>query len=151
MKTYDRISSAFWFLVSVVVFTESVRLGVGTLHNPGRGFLTFGASGLLGILSIALFICASLRKEERHEESPLSHIQWQRILLVLGALGLYSVFMPTVGYLISTFLLMTFLFWILERRGTPWIVFSSLLSTLLTYLIFSKWLNCQFPEGLFGF
>lgn len=151
MKTYDRISSGFWFLVSVVVFTESVRLGLGSLHNPGRGFLTFGASGLLGILSMALFLQASLRKEERPEGSPWGQILWQRILSVLGALGLYSVFMPMVGYLISTFLLMTFLFWILERRWTPWILASSLLSSLLTYLVFSKWLNCQFPEGLFGF
>lgn len=151
MKTYDRISSFFWFLVSVAVFTESVRLGLGTLRNPGRGFLTFGASGLLGILSIALFLQASVRKEEKLEGSPLSHIMWQRILSVLAALGLYSVLMPTLGYLTSTFLLMTFLFWSLERRWTGWILLSSFLSTLLTYLVFSKWLNCQFPEGLFGF
>jgi hypothetical protein len=28
---------------------------------------------------------------------------------------------------------------------------SSILTTILTYLVFSKWLNCQFPDGLFGF
>lgn len=151
MKTYDRISSGFWFLVSAVVLTESVRLGLGTLHNPGRGFLTFGASGLLGILSIALFLRASIQKEERREGSPFGHILWRRILFVVAALGLYSVFMPTLGYLISTFLLMTFLFRILERHWTGWVLFSSLASTLITYLVFSKWLNCQFPEGLFGF
>ncbi len=137
MKTYDRISSAFWFLVSVVVFTESVRLGLGTLRNPGRGFLTFGASGLLGILSVALFLEASLRKEERTEGSPFAGILWRRILSVVVALALYSVFMPTLGYLVSTFLLMTFLFRILARRWTGWVIFSSLFSTILTYLIFS--------------
>jgi len=151
MKTYDRISSGFWLLLSLAVFVESIRLGIGTLHNPGRGFLTFGASGLLGILALVLFVQASIRKEDAQRESLLGETLWQRIVFVLIALGLYSVFMPTLGYLISTFILMTFLFWVLEKKKIGWVFVSSFLSTVMTYLIFSKWLNCQFPDGLFGF
>ena len=54
MKLYDQTSSLFWLLVSVAVFIESIRLGIGDLHNPGRGFLTFGASGILGISRLRL-------------------------------------------------------------------------------------------------
>jgi hypothetical protein len=59
--------------------------------------------------------------------------------------------MPTVGYLVSTFILMLLLFWVLEKKKLGWVLASSVLSTLLTYVVFSKWLNCQFPDGLFGF
>jgi hypothetical protein len=151
MKTYDRISSGFWLLISLAVFVESIRLGIGTLHNPGRGFLTFGASGLLGILALVLFVQASIRKEDVERVSLFGGKLWERIVFVLIALGLYSVFMPTLGYLISTFILMTLLYWVLEKKKIGWVFVSSFLSTVMTYLVFSKWLNCQFPEGFFGF
>ena len=150
MKAYDRASSLFWLLISIAVFVESIRLEIGTLHNPGRGFVTFGASGILGILSLVLFVQASIRKEEAQRE-PLFTGKWQRILFVLIVLTLYSWSMPILGYLISTFVLMTLLFWVLEKKKIWLVLLSSSLSTVVTYLAFSKWLNCQFPDGLFGF
>jgi putative tricarboxylic transport membrane protein len=151
MKTLDKTSSFFWLLVSIAVFVESVRLGVGTLPNPGRGFMTLGASGILGILSLALFLQACLRKDTGERGQILAGSFPKKVLLVLAALAVYSRVMPTLGYLISTFLLMAFLFWVLERRRIPLALASSVAATLVTYLVFSKWLNCQFPEGLLGF
>ena len=151
MRTLDQTSSLFWLLVSIAVFIESIRLGIGKLHNPGTGFLTFGASGILGILSLILFLRASLHKDEMKRESLFMGKFWTRILFVLIILVLYSRMMPVLGYLLSTFLLMVALFWILERKKIVFVLVSSILSTLVTYLVFSKWLNCQFPEGLFGF
>ena len=151
MKTLDQTSSLFWLLVSIAVFIESLRLGIGTANNPGKGFLTFAASGILGILSLILFIQASLRKKEIKTGPFFASPLWKRVLLVLVALIAYSKFMPVLGYLISTFLLMVTLFWILERRKIGFVFVSSVLATFVTYLVFSKWLNCQFPQGLFGF
>ena len=151
MKALDQTSSLFWLLVSLSVFIESLRLGIGTLHNPGRGFLTFGASGILGILSLILFFQASLKKEKVEAQPFFAGLLWKRILLVLIVLILYSRLMPVLGYLISTFLLMTSLFLILERKKIVFVFVSSILATVVTYLVFSKWLNCQFPDGLFGF
>ncbi len=151
MKVYDQTSSLFWLLVSISVFVESIRLGIGTLQNPGRGFLTFGASGILGILSLILFLRASLRKEEIKAAHFFAGPLWKRVPLVLIVLVVYSRFMPVLGYLISTFLLMIVLFWILERGKVVFVFVSSILATIVTYFVFSKWLNCQFPDGLFGF
>ena len=151
MKTLDQTSSLFWLLVSISVFVESLRLGIGTLKNPGMGFLTFGASGILGILSFVLFLKASFKKEEVKTAPLFTGQLWKRILFVLIVLILYSRMMSVLGYLISTFLLMTALFWILERKKIVFVFVSSILTTLFTYFVFSKWLNCQFPDGLFGF
>jgi ammonia channel protein AmtB len=144
-------SSLFWLLLSIAVFAESVRLGIGQVHDPGRGFITFGASGILGILSLGLFIQASLRKEEGEREPLFAGKLWKRVLFVIFSLAVYSWIMPALGYLISTFLLMALLFWLLEREKILVVVLSSFVATLVTYLVFSKWLNCQFPDGLFGF
>ncbi len=150
MKALDQTSSLFWLLVSLSVFVESIRLGVGAPQNPGMGFLTLGASGILGILSLILFLQASLKKEKLKAEPLFAGKLWRRVLFVLVLLILYSRMMPVLGYLISTFLLMTGLFWILERKRIVWVFLSSIMTTLITYFVFSKWLNCQFPDGLFG-
>ncbi len=150
MRTLDQTSSLFWLLVSISVFIESLRLGIGTPQNPGMGFMTFGASGTLGILSLFLFFKASLKKRKIQAPPLFAGTFWKRVLFVLLVLVLYSRMMPVLGYLISTFLLMTALFWTLERKKIAWVLFSSILTTLVTYFVFSKWLNCQFPDGLFG-
>ena len=150
MRALDQTSSLFWLLVSLSVFVESIRLEIGTPQNPGMGFLTFGASGILGILSLILFLQASLKKEKLKAEPLFAGKLWRRVLFVSVLLILYSRMMPVLGYLISTFILMAALFWILERKRIVWVFVSSILTTLITYFVFSKWLNCQFPDGLFG-
>jgi len=151
MKTLDRTSSLFWLLVSILVFAESIRIGLGTVKNPGMGFMTFGASGILGVLSLVLFFQASARKEDVQHKPLFAGTSWPRILFVLLALTVYARVMPVLGYLISTFILMSLLFWILERKRIGFVLLYALVATFSTHLVFSKWLNCQFPHGLFGF
>jgi len=151
MKTLDQTSSLFWLLVSISVFAESIHIGVGTVQNPGMGFMTFGASGILGVLSLVLFFQASLPKEDVPHKPLFAGRMWRRVLFVLLALTIYARVMPILGYLISTFLLMSLLFWVLERKRIGFVLLYALLTTLFTHLVFSKWLNCQFPHGLFGF
>jgi putative tricarboxylic transport membrane protein len=152
MKTYDLGSSLFWLILSMAVCIESLRMGIGTLWNPGMGFIAFGAAGLLGILSLALFVQALLKKEETQPSPIFSGLQWQRVMVMLIALLLYAGLMPVFGYLVSTFVLMSFLFWIMrEGQRWWWSPVYALLITLITYLVFSVGLNCQYPQGPFGF
>ena len=152
MRAYDLRSSLFWLLLAVIVLIASIRMGVGRPSNPGMGFMAFGASGLLGTLSLLLFLRAHARNEKPGAPSvDFFSGPWKNVPLVLGVLILYSSLMPYLGYLISTFLLLTVLFWIMERASVLRPILLSVCSTLLTYVIFSKWLNLQFPEGLFSF
>ncbi len=150
MRNHDVGSSLFCFLVAIFVCMGSLRLGVGTLRSPGMGFMAFGASLLLGLFSVALFLNSLFRKSEHKGKSLCAGRLWKRVVVVLCALLVYSKLMPFAGYLISTFLLMSFLYWIVKGQKWWWVLFSSLLTTLLTYFLFSKWLNCQFPDGFFG-
>jgi hypothetical protein len=151
MKTHDQVSSLFWLGLSVYVCRESLQLGVGTLRNPGIGLMAFGGSILLGVFSLALFLQATTKKKTSNASPTEAPTLWHKVILVLVALLIYAKVMPLMGYLISTFLLMGFLFWIFKKGKIGWVVISSLLTTVLSYMIFSKWLNCQFPQGFFGF
>lgn len=151
MSGADRVSSLFWLLFASAVFIESYRLGTGTLHNPGMGFMAFGASGLLAILSVILFVQAILKKERGAQKHIFAGIAWKRILFVILALVAYTKLMPAAGFLIATFLLLGLLFWLLEQKKIWQALLLSLLTSFISYILFSKWLNCQFPTGLFGF
>ena len=151
MVRWDRLSGLFWLLFSFAVLFEASRLGVGSLREPGSGFLLFGAASALGILSLILCIRASIGKKGRGMEHVSMGPGWTRVLLVTSSLFLYARLMPVLGFLIATFLLLTILYLVSERRRVRFALVASAVTTLASYIIFSKWMNSQFPDGLFGF
>jgi hypothetical protein len=145
----DRAGSLFWLCIAVVVAAASFRMGLGTIRTPSIGFMPFGAALLLGLLSI---ISLFQVKERAEKAVPLFRgTFWIRVILVFAALLAYAQTIPLLGYNITTFLLMTFLFWVVERQKAWKVVTYALLTTVITYYVFSKWLNCQFPLGPLGF
>jgi putative tricarboxylic transport membrane protein len=146
---HDRTSSIFFLAVSIIVFVGSIQLGLGTTQQPGPGFITFGASGLLGLLSLVAFL-KTLGKGKQPREVLFRNTLWWRVVLSGLAILAYALVMPTLGYLITTFLLMFFLYWMIREQRWYWVIMSSALSSLASYYLFSKLLNCQFPDGLFG-
>jgi putative tricarboxylic transport membrane protein len=147
--SHDRTSSIFFLVVSIAVFVGSIQLGIGTARQPGPGFITFGASGLLGILSL-IALLKTLARKGQSGEALFTNIMWWRVLLSGLAILAFALVMPTLGYLITTFLLMLFLYSMIHEQKWYWVIISSLLSSLGSYYLFSKLLNCQFPDGLFG-
>lgn len=145
--------SLFWLLLSIYVLIESLRIGVGTLTNPSGGFFAFCTSGLLGIFSLTPFLQAFFKREPARTVPLFFGVLWQKVLFVVIALLIYTAVMPSLGYLISTFFMMAFLFWILEPGRMRWVFWSliiSFLTTGISYYVFSVLLNCQFPAGLLG-
>jgi putative tricarboxylic transport membrane protein len=147
--SHDRTSSVFFLAVSIVVFIGSVQLGIGTARQPGPGFITFGASGLLGILSLIVFMRTLVKRGQSGETLFKGALWWRVVLSGIMILG-YALVMPILGYLITTFLLMLFLYFMIHEQKWYWVIISSLLSSLGSYYLFSKLLSCQFPDGLFG-
>ena len=151
--TLDLRSGLFWLALSIAVITESLRMGIGTVQNPGIGFMSFWAGGALAILSLVLLLGAVLKKRKDRNEAAAPRAWRKKVLFVLSALVVYAVIMPVAGYLISTFLLMTFLYWFTDPTGMRWFFWCLILSLLTTagsYYVFSVLLNCQFPPGMLG-
>ena len=146
---HDRTSSVFFLIVSVIVFVGSIQLGLGSTRQPGPGFITFGASGLMGILSL-IGTARTFVKKKESEETLFKGTLWWRVVLSGLAILAFALIMPDLGYLITTFLLMLFLYFMIHEQKWYWVIISSLLSSLGSYYLFSKLLNCQFPDGLFG-
>jgi putative tricarboxylic transport membrane protein len=154
MKTLDLTSGLFWLFLSSAAFIGSLRMGIGTAESPGMGFMPAAASALLGILSLVILTKAIMRKLQSVTEGATSAIFGKNALIVLISIVIYSVVMPKLGYLISTFLLMMFLYWFQEQNGIKGLLRGALLSLVTTaasYYLFAVLLHCNFPAGILSF
>jgi len=148
----DILSGFFWLIFSAFVSYESYKLGLGTLHQPGPGFLFFWTGVVVGILS-ATIIIGSFRKAspDHANEPPFRKWNVKKIILVLTSLFLYTFFMERVGYLLVTLLLFLFLLGIVEKKGWRFAASVSFIVSVASYLLFEVALQSQLPRGLLGF
>ena len=73
------------------------------------------------------------------------------MLLVMGVLVLYTIFLKTLGFILTTFLLIAFLYRVMEPLSWRKVLSGAVLTALGSYAIFQLWLQAQLPEGIFGF
>lgn len=152
MGKADRIGGVFWLIFGLFICIESYRLGLGTLHKPGPGFLYFWTSIFLIIMSIVVLIRAWRSTETgQPEPSIFGKENLQKIVLVLLSLFLYAIFMEMVGFIPITLLLFVYLLGIIEKKRWSYTIFVSVVVTVAAYLIFETWLQSQLPKGLLGF
>jgi hypothetical protein len=133
-------SGIFFFALAVLALWESVRAGLGTLREPGSGFLSFCAGSALLILSAVL-----LSRGWKNSDSLPVHSR--RVILAVLALLAYSLALEFVGFLLATFLLVAVLLEIGEPRRWWAQAGMSALITLLVYLVFGVLLHVHFPQG----
>ena len=154
MMTHYRAGSIFWLILGLYIILNAYRLGIGSFRQPGPGFIFFLSGLLLATLS-AIDVGRTFIGEDKtdaEKRSPLWRgVRWQKVLLVLVGMSIYVYLFDFLGSLLSTFLLMFFLFKAVEP--TPWwtAAIGSLITTLTCYLVFQVWLKVPFPTGFLGF
>ncbi len=154
MSRADRISGVFWFVFAILVCIESYRLGLGTLHQPGPGFLFFWTSIFLAIMSLIVLARAwgLFFKQTEEEHVPIfGDLNKTKLITVTVALFLYAVFMEVIGFIPITLLFFIFILGIIEKKSWFYSIFVSVAVTVVSYLIFETWLQSQLPRGLLDF
>ena len=150
MKRLDRWSSAAWLILSVGVCIHSYQLGLGSMHNPGPGFLFFWSGAILGGLSFLVLLNTVRSGRAEKEERPFENVTWIKIGSVLLGLILYGVILEWAGFLISTAFFIGFLLYSIEAKKWYVVVLIALAGTLLTYALFELALQSRLPKGVFN-
>ena len=146
----DLWTGLFLMILSGAVISEAIDLEVGTPHNPGSGFMVFGAACVLGLLALRQFI-KSLHSKGHEVERSSEAVHWKRIVSVILANIIYIFLLQPVGYLLSTFLLMGFLFLVHEKGRWFSAAWGAALTSFLSYLVFSRMLQLHLPRGVIPF
>ncbi|MDD5171015.1 MAG: tripartite tricarboxylate transporter TctB family protein [Syntrophales bacterium] len=151
MKRRDIISSLFWMAMGSGTCYGGYELDIGTLREPGSGFMFFWLGIIIIGLSLCIFIPALRSKGTKGELTALwTEIRWQKVVSVLAALFIYAYVLTPLGFIPATILLLTFLFKAVEPQKWSWAIFGAVASTLTAYGLFQLWLGCQLPQGLLG-
>jgi putative tricarboxylic transport membrane protein len=152
MEHRDRISSLIFLVFSVLTCVGSYRLpvGIGSWHDPGPGFFPFWAGVIMGILSFAAYWRALRTKGE--DIGPwYSREKWKKVLLIMAIISAYALVLETLGFVLSTFLLLFTLFKLTENQGWRLSVGGSLVVAAVSFVVFDRWLKLQLPKGFWGF
>jgi putative tricarboxylic transport membrane protein len=149
----DRVSSLFWLIVGLVTIYGSAQLGLGSLHEPGSGFLSFLAGGFISLVAVVIFLQSFIR----WRGVPLNlgifwaGVNWHRsVTISLLTLG-FILALEGLGFFITSFLLLLILFKWVEKFSWNKAIIIPVLTLGFTYLLFNVFLKATLPKGIFGF
>ena len=158
MKKYQRIPVIFWIGLSLLVMILSYNLGLEDntglegAYNPGPGLMPFLSALSLLLVSLYLLLSSLFKKgpqgvDVEPEKKETRQINFGKIILVLASLFSYAFLLESLGYLVTTSLIMILLF---RGMGSTWTntLVSSVATVLITYFVFT-YLGLLFPEGIF--
>jgi putative tricarboxylic transport membrane protein len=151
MKKRDIISSLFWMAIGIGVCYGGYHLDLGTLNDPGSGFMFFWVGIIMIGLSLIILLKAIKKISVAGELKLLwTEIRWKKVVSILVALMLYAYIFVPLGFILSTILLLIFLFKAVEPQRWSWAILGAIISTLAAYGLFHLWLKSPLPKGFLG-
>lgn len=152
MRRADLISSIFWVVLGAFLCKRGYDLDLGTLSEPGSGFIIFWMGIVMVGLSVSISLLTLFQKNIAGQRKYLwSGVRWRKLILVLVSLLLYAYVLIPLGFLLSTCLLLILLFKFIEPQKWSVAISGAILTVFITYAIFHLWLGSQLPKGIFEF
>jgi putative tricarboxylic transport membrane protein len=139
------------FGLGLAVFTTRAgwSLGVGSVNDPGSGFMLFYVGLLMCVLAAALIISAFTDGGPTFA-SRWSGARWTKPLVVIASLAGFAVALDIAGFLISAIVLLLLLLRLVDPVRWSVAIPVGVLSPLIVWWVLKKGLLIQLPSGLFG-
>jgi hypothetical protein len=143
----DQITGAALAIVGALVALQSWQYPIGSLAEPGAGYLPFVLGIALGVFGAVIAAAGG--------GSPA--FRWARFgdglkaLAILAGLAFAALALEQLGYRVTIAVLLLYYLGVLERR--PWIVtlVLTVVVALGSHYLFARLLRVPLPIGVFGF
>jgi hypothetical protein len=152
-KKFRKIEGFSWIGLGVVICFLAWRVHLGSFREPGPGFVAFVSGLFISIVGLIMFLSQVLSGISSDDGFDLGlsfrNISWFRLAYTTVLLFGYAVFLNSLGYILTTFLVMWGLLY--DRKKNNWAL-SFLTSAVIigvSYLVFDVWLRSQLPRGIF--
>jgi putative tricarboxylic transport membrane protein len=147
----DVFSAIIYTGFGLFYLASSLKYSAGTLANPGPGLFP-------KIIAIVMFLCglallkSSLRGGEKKERlssvwEGLSTRNITSFMMVIGSVALYLVILNSVGFLLSSALLVLSLAWAMGGGNLFYSIVLGIVSSGLTYWLFWVIMRVPIPQG----
>lgn len=148
MSKTDQLSGSVWFVFSLFSCYLSYKLGLGSLYQPGPGFVFFWTAIVVAVLSLIVVVKSFTEEPTEEKKVHFTASGVRKTVFVLLALFLYGLLLEWAGFIVMTLLLLIFLLRAIEKKTWLFTLLMSLTTTALSYLLFETALQSQLPKGL---
>ena len=149
----ERIGGLFWLLFGGAAVYGGLGLGLGTMQEPGSGFLTVVAGSFVG--AMALIVILQSYKADHSAQVRIKDlwkgVLWHRAVAIVGLIFLFIFSFETIGFFVCSFLLLVVIMRWLEGLEWSMCLIVPSVATVTTYIVFKKFMNISLPAGIFGF
>ena len=143
----DQIAGPALFCLALGIAWEAHKLPLGTLHEPGPGYMPMLLAILLGGFGLLLAL--------RGRSSPLlQSLRWPEAghaLKILLACAFAAFALERIGYRLTVIILLVFLLGVIERQRPVMVAAVALGLSLGTFFLFADLLKVPLPRGPWGF
>jgi putative tricarboxylic transport membrane protein len=148
MKRRDLITSIVLLALAAAPLWEIAKLPIGSPSLPEAGFFPLILVILLGILSLVLLAQTLEGKGEQQAPPWVSSGGWKTLGLTVAGLFAFVIFFERIGYLISTFLLVTLPLWASGKMSRWKVILVAFVTAFASYMIFGILLQSPLPLGI---
>ncbi|MBI1726580.1 MAG: tripartite tricarboxylate transporter TctB family protein [Candidatus Rokubacteria bacterium] len=146
MLTTDRIGGSAFCLLALFVMWESRALPLGTLRQPGPGYVPVLLAALLLILGALVWAMGG-------GAARVAGVGWgeaRRALVILVVSVFICLGLERLGYRLPMLAALLFLVWLVERRNLLAATVFALALSFGSYYLFDSLLRVPLPRGPFG-
>ena len=148
-KTFDTIAGCVFLIVGVFFITASMGISKSSYgSNVGPNIFPLGLGAVLVFLSLIVIYKARGYKTSPQEKT---RRDYKRFALVLSATLAYILLFEPLGYVISTFIYLTLVFQVMERKKLLTAILIAVFFALAVYGVYVVVLQGTlppFPEWL---
>lgn len=137
------------FGLGIFVLRSGLKLKLGTIHDPGSGFVLF-YTGILMCLFAATIIVASLTEGGPTFGARWKGARWTKPVIVIACLIAFAIALDWVGFLLSAIPLTLALMRLIDPVRWPLAVPVAIAVPAGMWWLLKHGLGIQLPSGIFG-
>ena len=142
----DRIAGAGLFLFAAAVAFETRTLPIGSLSNPGPGYMPLVLAAVLAVLGLVVVWRGG-------ESVSFGSVRWPELghaAKILGACAFATAAFEPLGFRLTVLAVAVFLIGVIERRPPLAVALVSLALSFGTFYVFNDLLKTPLPVGVLG-
>jgi putative tricarboxylic transport membrane protein len=134
--------------LGVFVIWSGLKLKLGTINDPGSGYVLF-YTGVLMCVFATTIIVAAIREGGPTFGSRWEGTRWTKPLLVIGCLVAFAFALDRFGFLLSAIPLMLLLLRVIDPVRWTLAIPLAVLTPLGVWWVLKRVLLIQLPSGIF--
>jgi putative tricarboxylic transport membrane protein len=135
--------------LSIFVVWSGYALKLGSINDPGSGYVLFYV-GLLMIVFSLIILYGAVKEGGPTFLSLWRDVLWTKPLLVIALLVAFTFVFELLGFLVSTTALLIALLRVIDPVPWPRAIPIALLVPFICWYVLQKLLLIQLPSGMFG-